>query len=277
MRTNGVELGAVQAGPADGPLCVLLHGFPECWYSWRRQIEPLASAGFRVVAPDQRGYNDSDKPPGVGAYGLDELSRDVIGLIDAYGRERAFVAGHDWGAAVCWWTALTRPERLARIAILNVPHPLVMRRTVLGSLRQLRKSWYIGFFQLPVLPERWMLEDDCARLARSLRGTSRPGTFSDADLAVYREAWTQPGALQTMIHWYRAALRHPPAPPQSPRVVVPTQILWGARDRFLGREMAVPSLDLCDQGELRFFEEATHWVHHEEPDRVSRELIRFFS
>ncbi|MBW2527002.1 MAG: alpha/beta hydrolase [Deltaproteobacteria bacterium] len=277
IRTNGIELDAILAGPADGPLCILLHGFPEFWYGWRAQIQPLADAGYRVLVPDQRGYNRSDKPRGIGAYRVSELARDVVGLIDAQGRERALLVGHDWGAMVCWWTALQHAERVDRMAVLNVPHPWVMAKTVATSLRQLQKSWYIGFFQIPELPERWLMQDDCAGLARSLRGSSRQGTFSDDDLQRYREAWTQPGAITSMIHWYRAAVRRPPRLSPDLRVQVPTLILWGAQDRFLSRDMVLPSLDLCDHGELRWFESATHWLQHEQPGEVSARLVEFFA
>jgi epoxide hydrolase 4 len=277
IATNGVRLHAVEAGPERGPLLILLHGFPEFWYGWRRQIEPLAAAGFRVLAPDQRGYNLSDKPKGISAYNVDLLARDVLGLIDDAGSRKAFVVGHDWGGVVAWWLGIRYPERIERLALLNIPHPLVMRRALRKNPRQRKKSSYIFFFQIPWLPERSFRAGSFAAGVKALRGSSRPGTFTDADLDRYREAWSQPGAVRSMIHWYRAALRAKPKPPASPRVRVPTLLLWGAKDRFLGREMAQPSIDLCDDGRLEFFAEASHWIQHEEPERVSRELVRFFS
>src|SRR5207253_9158857 len=129
--------------PENGPLVILLHGFPEFWYGWRAQIDFLVGAGYRVIVPDQRGYNVSDKPKSIAAYNLDLLAKDVIGLIDAAGRERATVIGHDWGAAVAWWTAIKYPDRLDKLVILNVPHPIVTRRALQGSLKQMRKSWYM--------------------------------------------------------------------------------------------------------------------------------------
>lgn len=271
-----VTLHTVAAGPADGPLVVLLHGFPELWYGWRRQIEPLAAAGFRVLVPDQRGYNLSDKPRRVSAYRLDRLAGDLFALITAAGRRRACVAGHDWGAAVAWWAALSRPERIERLAILNVPHPLVMRRHLLGNRAQRRRSRYIFFFQLPWLPEYLLRKNDFARGIKALTGTSRPGTFSADDLVRYRRAWSQPGALRGMIHWYRAALRRPVLGARDPRIRVPTLVLWGERDRFLGRDMIEPSLELCDDGRAELFPQATHWLQHEEPERVSRHLVDHF-
>jgi epoxide hydrolase 4 len=276
LATNGIRLHAVEAGPADGRLLILLHGFPELWHGWQRQIEPLAAAGFRVLVPDQRGYNLSDKPRGVDAYRLDRLAADVVGLIDDAGRERACLAGHDWGGAVAWWIGITHPGRLERLALLNIPHPIVMRRNLLHNRAQRRKSWYIFFFQLPWLPELKMRRRDWAYAAHVLTTTSRPGTFSAADLALYRQAWSQPGAMTSMINWYRAALRKPPRLPQSLRVTVPTLLVWGTGDRFLGREMAQPSIDLCDDGRLVFLD-ASHWVQHEEPAEVHRLLAEFFA
>ena len=276
VEVDGVRLHLAEAGPADGPLLLLLHGFPELWAGWRHQIEPLARAGFRVVAPDQRGYNLSSKPRRVRDYGLDRLVDDVVGLIDEAGRERAYLAGHDWGGAVAWWTAVRQPERVERLAILNVPHPLVLRKEIRRNRQQLAKSWYILFFQLPWLPEWWYAKDDFSIGVRSVRGTARKGAFSDADMAVYREAWARPGALRGMVNWYRAALRHPPARVASPRVTVPTLLLWGERDRFLGRELIEPSLAYCDEARVVRFPEATHWLQHEEPERVTEALVAHF-
>jgi len=275
IATNGIRLHAVEAGPEGGPLVILLHGFPEFWYGWRRQIAPLAAAGFRVLAPDQRGYNLSDKPKKISAYNLDILARDVAGLIEEAGVGKARVVGHDWGGAVAWWLGIKHPERLEKLALLNIPHPLVMRRAVRKDPVQRKKSSYIFFFQLPWLPERAFRAHGFAKGVKSLRSSSRPGTFTDAELDLYREAWSQPGEVRSMIHWYRAALRARPQPPVSPRVSVPTLLLWGAKDRFLGQDMARPSIDLCDHGRLEFFAEASHWIQHEEAERVNRELVGF--
>lgn len=277
ILTNGVRLHAVEAGPPDGPLLILLHGFPEFWYGWREQIDAFAGAGFRVLAPDQRGYNLSDKPRKVASYAIGHLALDVVGLIDEAGCDKACLAGHDWGGAVAWWTAMLHPQRVERLAVLNVPHPGVMRRHLFRNPKQRRRSWYFFYYQLPWLPERSFGAHRFALGAKALQATSRPGTFSDEDVDRYREAWSQPGAVRAMIHWYRAALRVRPQRPMSFRVTVPTLLLWGASDRFLGREMAQPSLDLCDDGRLVFFEEATHWIQHEEPERVNAMLADFFS
>lgn len=275
ITTNGVSLHMVTDGPKDGPLVILLHGFPEYWYSWRHQIPFLADQGFCVWAPDQRGYNESDKPDGVSAYSVAELAKDVIGLIDVSGRDKVYLVGHDWGAVVAWWTAIHYPERLHKMAVLNVPHPVVMERTMRKSLKQLLMSWYIFFFQLPFLPELGFKWGGGRDMAESMRRTARKGTFSDEDLERYREAWAKPGAVTAMINWYRAAFRARPPIPRDTRVKVPTLLIWGARDMALSRQMAQPSIDMCDDGRLVLIEEATHWVQHDEPERVNQLLGDF--
>jgi pimeloyl-ACP methyl ester carboxylesterase len=211
-------------GPKDGPVVVLLHGFPEFWYGWRRQMEPLAAAGFRVIVPDQRGYNLSSKPARVASYALTELVSDLIAIADQLSQPRIFLAGHDWGAAVAWSVALLFPQRVAKLAVLNVPHPSVMRRFLMTQPRQMLKSWYMFFFQLPWLPEALFSAFNFGIGARSLVHSSRPGTFSSEDLEQYRVAWSQPGALTAMINWYRALFRSR-AKFSDRTVRVPTRIL----------------------------------------------------
>ena len=273
---NGlVKLHAVALGPKDGPVVVLLHGFPEFWYGWHRQIGPLAAAGFRVIVPDQRGYNLSSKPSGVSAYALTELVSDVIAIADQLGQQRILLAGHDWGAAVAWSAALLHPQRIAKLAVVNVPHPSVMRKFLNTRFRQFRRSWYMFFFQLPWLPEALLAASNYRSAARSLLRSSRPGTFSPEDLVQYRAAWSQPGALTATINWYRALFRFR-TKFTNRTVHVPTRILWGERDAFLLPEMAQESLRYCDNAELFTFADATHWLQHEEPARVSELLIDFF-
>ncbi|GAB2790555.1 pimeloyl-ACP methyl ester carboxylesterase [Hymenobacter luteus] len=273
--TNGIRLQVVQCGPAAGPLVILLHGFPEFWYGWRHQIQALAAAGYRVWAPDQRGYNLSDKPPRVADYRMEQLGADILGLLDAAGVGKATLVGHDWGAAVTWWLAAHHPARLHGVAILNVPHPAVLGRALRRAPRQLLRSWYIFFFQLPWLPEKlfWRRQFRFGRGA--LRGTSRPGTFTTDDLHRYTEAWAQPGAPTAMLNWYRAAFRQPSGVGEAGRIQVPVRMLWGRHDSFLEPVLAQLSIDLCDQGELTYFNQATHWLHQEEPEKVNRLLLEF--
>jgi pimeloyl-ACP methyl ester carboxylesterase len=277
LPTNGIRLHVVQGGSRYGPLVILLHGFPEFWYGWRQQIQPLADAGLRVWLPDQRGYNLSDKPHGLAAYRLDELAKDVLGLIDAAGVDQCFLAGHDWGGAVAWWVALRYPDRLRKLAILNMPHPAVMMRHLMRSPAQLRRSWYIFSFQLPLLAEAILRNKDCALLAKALTSGSAPGSFTQQDLDLYRQSWWRKAALTGMLNWYRAVVRVPPNMSRDLRVKVPTLMLWGAQDEALGLEMAQPSLDLCDTGKLVIFENSSHWVQHDCAESVNKHLLEFFT
>ena len=282
VNTNGIRLHVAVAGPADGPPVVLLHGFPEFWYGWRHQIEPLAAAGYRVIAPDQRGYNLSGKPRGVENYRVATLATDVTGLLDALGYRQVCLAGHDWGAAVAWETAIRYPERVRRLAILNVPHPDVMSRFLLSNREQFRKSWYIYFFQLPWIPEAVLRANDWAPAVQMLTQSGTPGSFSPQDIEQYRRAWWRKDAMTSMLNWYRAAFRGALRGPLNPqkvaarRVYVPALILWGKNDIALSYQMAQPSLDLCTEGRLVTFEHATHWVQHDEAKAVSQALISFF-
>jgi len=275
IETNGIRLHVVQAGPQSGTPVVLLHGFPEFWYAWRKQIPALVEAGCRVIVPDQRGYNLSDKPKGVKAYAIHELVNDVIGLIDALGYEKVNLVGHDWGAAVAWLLAIWNPERLHRLGILNVPHPAVMRRFLQRDLEQLRRSWYVFFFQLPWLPEAGMRADNWRGAVHALRGSGRIHTFTNEDIEKYKEAWSQPGAMTAMINWYRAAARHQLPSKKDPQIRVPTLMMWGMQDVALSHRMARPSMDYCDEGNLIFFPEATHWVQRDEAEAVNHYLIDF--
>ncbi len=264
------------AGPADGRLVVLLHGFPEFWYGWRRQIGPLAAAGLRVVAPDLRGYNLSAKPQGLAAYVLDVLADDVLGIASALGRRRFAVVGHDWGGVLAWHLAARDPGRVERAAILNAPHPATMRDFARAHPGQLARSWYVAFFQLPGLPERVLRAGDFAWLAHGLTGSSRPGTFDTTDLARYRQAWAQPGALPAMLAWYRAVrLQQPPTTPLPVRI--PVRVIWGDGDRFLDARLAEAGIAACDQGDVHHLRRAGHWVQHEEADEVNRLLVEFLT
>jgi pimeloyl-ACP methyl ester carboxylesterase len=279
IEVNGVKLHVVTDGPEGGTPVILLHGFPEFHYGWRGQIPALAEAGFRVIAPDQRGYNLSDKPKGVSAYNVDTLAKDVVGLFDHFGIQKARLVGHDWGAVVAWTVALNHPERLEKLTILNVPHPDVMRRFILEDKQQRKNSWYVFFFQIPFFVE-WMLSKENFRnMARMLVGSGRKSTFTRSDIEAYKKAWSQPGALTAMLNWYRSifrgSLKYVFKKIPTWRVSVPTRILWGMNDVALSHEMAKPSAELCDDGELIFFEKATHWVQHDEADAVNKNLIEF--
>ncbi len=284
---GGLRLSCLRAGPVGGEPVVLLHGFPEgAALGWRRQLPALAAAGLRVWAPDQRGYGESGRPARVRDAALDCLAGDALAVLAAAAgearRPRAHLVGHDWGGGVAFWVALGAPGRLASLSILNCPHPLVMRRALLGgNPRQMVRSWYMLLFQIPWLPEALFGARRGALLARGLRDSGRraapgrPASFDEADLQRYREQWSRPGALRAMIHWYRARRRAPRLPPGAGdgRVRVPTRLIWGARDRALGRELAAPSAALCAEGEVVLCEDATHWVQHDEAERVNGLLV----
>lgn len=270
-----VTLGLVSAGPRDGPLTVLLHGFPEFWFGWRHQIGPLAAAGLQVVALDQRGYNRSSKPAEVAAYHLDRLADDVLALADSQGAERIRLVGHDWGGIVGWWLASRDPDRIDRLAVLNAPHPDLLAAYALRHPTQALRVFYFAAFQVPWLPEMGLRAANFLALRQALRLTSRPGAFTDDDLAHYRAAWSEPGALAGMLNWYRAArLKREAA---RGRVRVPTLILWGRKDPALSPNLAAECLDLCEQGRIEWLPDATHWLHHEEPARVNAALTAFLS
>jgi len=275
ITTNGINLHVVLSGPAEGIPVILLHGFPEFWRGWLKQIEPLANAGYRVIVPDQRGYNLSDKPNGVKAYTLDKLVADILGLIDALGYQQVNLVGHNWGAMVAWVLAIRHPERLRRLGILNVPHPAVMLRFLRSDPEQLRRSWYVFAIQLPWLPEAMLRANNWRGVDRALRGSGKIHTFTKEDVSEYKKAWSQPGAMTAMLNWYRAVVRHRLQMPKDLRVKVPTLIIWGLQDVALSHRMARPSLDYCDAGRLVFFEDATHWVQHDEAEAVIQLLLEF--
>ena len=278
IETNGIKLHVIIAGPKDGQPVVLLHGFPEFWRGWAKQVKPLAEAGYRVIVPDQRGYNLSDKPKGAKAYTVRTLTDDILGLMAVLGYEKVNLIGHDWGAVVAWAFAIWHPERLYKLSILNVPHPAVMLNFLRrGDPEQLRRSWYVFAFQIPWLPEYFLRQNDWRNVVRVLRGSGKLHTFSDEDIAEYKKAWSQPGAMTAMVNWYRAVVRHRPKMPKEARVKVPTLMLWGMQDVALSHRMARPSIDHCEDGKLVFFEDATHWVQHDEAEAVNQLLMEFLS
>lgn len=270
----GVRLHYVEAG--RGPLVILLHGFPELWYAWRRQIAPLALAGYRVIAPDMRGYNLSGKPLDISAYGGRTLVEDIAALLRACGEERAHIVGHDWGGVVAWAFAMTHPEKIRTLAVLNSPHP----ERLLGAMKspeQLLKSRYMFFFQIPWLPEAISTRDGHARWLRILRDEPLvKDAFTAADLAVYAESFAQPGATRAMINYYRAMFR-PSLAPKLTRVDTSALVIWGEQDPHLGRELARPSPDRVPNARVEYLPDASHWVLHERPEQVNALLLEHFA
>jgi len=275
IRTHGVRLHVASCGPERGPLVLLLHGFPEYWGAWEAYMGRLAARGYRVIAPDQRGYNKSEKPPRVRDYRLELLSADIVGLIDHHGRERARVVGHDWGGAVAWHLARAHADRVRQLVVINCPPPDVLKRFALRHPTQLLRSWYMMVMQCPRLAEWAMSRRNFALTRASMFSSSNPGTFDGDGLAGHLAAWAQPGALRAMVNWYRAGFRHPPKTGGGP-VKAPTLLLWGERDRFLGKGLVDPSVDICLDARAVRFPDATHWLPHEEPEAVLAEMIGFF-
>jgi pimeloyl-ACP methyl ester carboxylesterase len=281
---NGIKLHWVEAG--EGPLVVLLHGFPEFWYSWRYQIPALAEAGYRVVAPDLRGYNESDKPKGYDAYLGGPLSADVVGLIAACGEERATIVGHDWGGVIAWMTAIRHPEVVQKLVILNAPHPGAYLREIRNPAQMLRSS-YVMFFQTPIAPERLLSAANFRGLRWALRsGSQRVGAFTDEDLDRYVQAFSQPGALTSTLAYYRAmgrriigaARQSGAVPGEVDRRIVtaPTLVIWGRNDPVLSQSIADPG-DAVPNRKVVFIEDASHFVQADAPERVNELLLDFLA
>jgi pimeloyl-ACP methyl ester carboxylesterase len=272
--TNNVMLHVAEAGPDSGRLVVLLHGFPEFWYGWRHQIDALAGVGYRVMVPDQRGYNLSDRPRRRAAYDLDLLAKDVLGLAENLGRQTFLLVGHDWGAAVGWWIATQYPGRLERFAALSAPHPAVWMDAVRNLPEQRRRSRYVRGLRLPWLPEYLLRRHNFKALADALRKTKRPEACTEADIVKYREAWSVPGALTGMINWYRAGLAKRISLDSIGRVTMPALIVWGNGDVYGVPELAERSSRLCDNASVVYLD-AGHWVQHDEVERINSMLLDF--
>ena len=272
-EVGDVKLHYVEAG--DGQLVVLLHGFPEFWYGWRRQIEPLVTAGFRVVAPDLRGYNLSSRPDGVAAYTADKLAGDIRGLIRELGAESAMVVGHDWGGTVAWTLAASHPEVVDRLVILNAAHPRRLNEG-LRNLRQLLRIWYFFYFQFPGLPEHRARRRHWRFFRRFLRD-ARP-SYTAEEIERYVDAWSQPGAAKAMIDYYRAAVRLSSKQGELGPISAPTMVIWGQGDRYLGPKLAEPHHeDVPKLERVERLPDASHWVHHDEAERVNGLLVDFLA
>jgi pimeloyl-ACP methyl ester carboxylesterase len=270
-----VKLHYVEAG--DGPLIVLLHGFPEFWFGWRLQIAPLVAAGFRVVAPDTRGYNLSSKPEGFESYAVELLAADIRALIRELGAESARLVGHDWGGSMAWTVAINHPEVVDRLAILNAAHPRRLQEGLLNP-NQLRKSWYFFFFALPRLPEDVVHARDWHFFRHFLHDANPP--YTPQDIERYVEAWAQPGAAAAMINYYRASVRQSQkeAAAKLRPIRARTLVIWGERDSYLGSDLAEPHRDdVPNLDRVERLADASHWVHHDQAARVNQLLIDFFA
>lgn len=274
ITANGIRLHIMEAGA--GPLVILLHGFPEFSYSWRRQLPALAAAGLHAVAPDLRGYNESERPPSVRDYRLRHLVDDIAGLIAALGEQRAVVVGHDWGGAIAWKLAMLRPGLIERLVILNAPHPAAFARE-LRRPKQWLRSWYMLFFQLPWLPELLLSAGDFAFLARTLRyDPVSHDAFNPDDVRQYKRAFARRGALIAAINYYRAVGRYPGELRRGNRIITaPTLLIWGERDRYLGIGMTEKLTRWVPNIQVSRIANASHWVQNDAPEEVNRLLIDF--
>jgi len=274
-EVNGIKLHSLQDGIGGNDVIIFLHGFPEYSYAWHKQLSFFANQGFHVIAPDQRGYNLTSKPNGVKAYVIDNLVTDIALLIKQLSHKQVTLVGHDWGGAVAWALAIKHPELLKQLVILNMPHLAVMKKHLRSNFKQMLKSWYAMFFQLPFLPEYFCRVGGNKFLVRSLIKTSNKNTFTKQEIALYKQAWQQPNALKSMLNWYRAFKYD--VTKSYAKVNVPALIIWGQNDAFLSKEMAQDSVDMCKQGKLVMMENATHWLHHEMPNEVNRIILTFLN
>ncbi len=276
IEANRIRLHYVTQG--EGDLVLLLHGFPEFWYSWRYQIPALARY-FKVVAPDLRGYNESEKPSG--GYDLDTLSTDIHSLIKNLGYSRAHIVGHDWGGAIAWNLAQKFPQCLDRLVLLSAPHPQRFVREMLSNLDQLRQSWYVLAFQIPGLPE-WVIQQNLKNFVNGMFQAQaiRKGAFTEENALLYQAALNKPGALSAAINHYRQLFAswqwmrdwwRSPDP-----ITTPTLVLWGEEDSILSYKLA-DGLDSLIQAphKIKLVPHCGHWIQQEAPQTVNRELLEF--
>lgn len=275
LTLNGIRLHVVEAGL--GPPVLLLHGFPEFWYAWRHQIPALAAAGFHAVAPDLRGYNESDRPIAIHHYRPRLLVEDVVGLIQQLSDGPVYLVGHDWGGVLAWRVAALYPHLVRKLVILNAPHPAARAEAVRKHPFLWLQSAYFYFFQFPALPEWYLRMGNFALLERMWRREPvHPGAFTDQDIALYKEAFTKPGGMTGPLNYYRAAfrfMRELTGPPQEVRV--PTLMMWGERDPYLSVKLIEPMRRWVSDLKVELIPDASHWVQNDVPERVNRGLIDF--
>ncbi len=278
VTANGLRFHYVENGPMDGPPVLLLHGFPEFWYSFRYQLGALGQAGFHAIAPDLPGYNLSDKPQSVASYLIPKLLDDIVEFAHALGHKRLTLIGHDWGGVLSWTLASSpnHQQLVERLIVLNAPHPV--RYLQHPSLRQLRRSWYVLLFQLPLIPEHLLSRNCFAALRRGLQSAAHvPGTFTEHDLDRYVEAMARPGALTAAINYYRGVLRINPV--TANRSLLPvaarTLLVWGERDKVLGKEQTYHLSQWVPNLRVEYLPDSGHFVQQEQPEQVNRLILDF--
>lgn len=273
ISANGMNFRARVAG-FDGtqnkPVVILLHGFPVTSAMWIGLINPLAKAGYRVVAFDQRGYSPGARPEEQSAYVIDELTSDVVAIANAIGADQFHLIGHDWGAAVGWATVLTYPERIISWTGLSIAHPAAFGEALLNDPDQQARSGYFAFFQTPWVPETLFGFNDFAMLREAIYST-----MSKEQTAEYIHVFSEPGALTAALNWYRAMGAGPGTPDgMSPNVAAPTLFIWGNKDDAVGRA-AIDAMAEYIKGPYRNIElDAGHWLMEDEPQRIVREVVQ---
>jgi pimeloyl-ACP methyl ester carboxylesterase len=278
---NGLGFNAVAAGAKGSKLILLLHGFPECWYSWRKQIPALVQAGYRVVAPDLRGYGMNDKPERIDDYHISLLTDDVRQIISKEGAESAIIVGHDWGGAVAWNLAMSSPELVDQLIILNAPHPVTFSRELKDRIsEQYKMSWYIRFFQKLSWPEKVLASSPSytANWFFRRKWVSSPDAFTDRDLALYAATYAIPGSIQAMLNWYRASFRYRSGPrPILQPIHMKTLVIWGQEDQVLSQRLLEGLDEWVLNLEVIRIEHAGHFVQNEAPDYVTNQLLDFLN
>ena len=272
ITINGVNLHYVTQG--SGPLMLMLHGFPEFWYSWRYQIPEFAS-DFKVVAPDLRGYNDSDKPASQSAYVMNELVQDVEGIISGLGYEKCVLVAHDWGGGIAWSFAYNYPHMVERLIIMNCPHPAKFSEG-LRTPQQLLRSWYMFFFQLPVIPELFLQSQDYQFIENAFKGMAiKKSAFSTEDINAFKDAAAKRGALTAMINYYRNIFSAGMFNQNWSILEVPTLMIWGEEDTALGKELTYGTEAYVEDFQIRYISNCSHWVQQEQPELVNQYMREF--
>jgi len=277
LKNSRMKLHYVANGPKDKPLMLCLHGFPEFWYSWRYQLKEF-SKDYRVVAVDMRGYGESDKPRDISSYYIDHLTSDVRDVIEALGYKKCVLVAHDWGGAVAWMFTFQYPEMVDRLVMCNCPHPGAFMEHLKSSFSQLMMSWYMFFFQVPVLPVVIMQSNDLARIGAAFCGRrmgAKPGAFTEEDVEAYKYSMATYDDMLGPINYYRAMMRYEIADTRSTKIKPKVLMVWGTKDGALSKEMAELSGKYVEDYTLKWVEGASHWVQQEEPQLLNKFMWEF--
>lgn len=278
ISINNVTLHVKTAGHPASPAILFLHGFPSFWYSWQLQIDSFSNQNFYLIVPDQRGYNESSKPKQVGDYRLKTLVEDMVQLLTALNIKQAHIVAHDWGGIVAWALIKKYPHLFIKVVIVNAPYLPAYSKF---SFAQLFRSWYVYFFQIPLLPQWLLARNQFELLARALLRTSLHGTFSEADINIYKQAWQKEGSVKAMINWYRALMKFSGDAKeifgQRLPVKIPVLALWGNRDAFLRKESGICPAKHCTNFRMKVYNDATHWLPIEKSKEVNKEIENFFA